>query len=178
MNLIVGAPSWLVLLLALALLAAAAEDAIRLRISNLTCAAVLAGALLAMVLQGFSLSLWQNLALCIGILSIGTPMFAAGWMGGGDVKLLAALGVWLDLQSAIALLAAVFLAGGAIAAIYIAVRRIRGAPKEKRASGRIPYGLAIVAGAAFVFGLQLSQARSDPYGARDMEKWRLNGVVH
>ena len=50
MNLIVGSPVWLTILLALALAAAAIEDAVRLRISNLTCATVLIGAILAMAL--------------------------------------------------------------------------------------------------------------------------------
>ena len=38
MNLIVGAPWWLIIILMLALGAAAIEDAVRLRISNLICA--------------------------------------------------------------------------------------------------------------------------------------------
>lgn len=173
MNLIVGSPWWLIAFLALALLAAAAEDVVRLRISNVTCASVLLGALIAMVLHGFSWSLWQNLALCVGILLIGLPVFAAGWMGGGDVKLLAALGLWLDLQAALGLLAAVFLAGGLVAILFIGVKRMRGVPREKRRSGRVPYGLAIVAGAAFVFSTQLSQASSDPYGSHNLNKWRL-----
>jgi len=41
MNLAAEAPTWLLLVLALLLAAAAVEDAVRLRISNLTCALIL-----------------------------------------------------------------------------------------------------------------------------------------
>src|SRR5207302_10328007 len=60
MNLIIGSPWWLIALLFLALVAAALEDGLRLRISNLTCAAVVIGALVAAGFHGFSSALWQN----------------------------------------------------------------------------------------------------------------------
>ena len=154
MNLIFSAPIWLIGILALTLIAAAIEDLVRLRISNVTCGIVFFAALLAMILHGFSTSLWQNAVVCIGILIIGMPAFAKGWFGGGDVKLLAALGLWLNLQAALGLLAAVFIAGGIIALIYILVRTIWGV---HRRDGRIAYGLAIVAGALFIFGSQLHE---------------------
>ena len=94
MNLIVGAPQWIVVLLFLALIAAAIEDALRLRISNITCAAVVILAVVAMAYHGFTLSLWQNVVVFIAILVLGTPAFAAGWFGGGDVKLFAGLGAF------------------------------------------------------------------------------------
>lgn len=157
MNLIVGAPVWLSFLLFLVLAAAAAEDAFRYRISNLTCAAVILLAVVATALQGFSLSLWQNVLICFAILAIGMPAFAAGWVGGGDVKLLAAVGLWLDLRAASGLVAAVFIAGGVLALIYIALRRVT-RPNARSSSdyAKVPYGLAIVFGATFIFGMQLS----------------------
>jgi len=160
MNLITGAPLWLIAFLSLCLLAAAAEDAARLRISNLTCAAIFAAALVAITIEGVSADLWQNFVLAIGILIVGTAAFAAGWLGGGDVKLLAAIGFWLDLRAATALIASVFVAGGLIASIYIVVRLIRGRKGRSRA---IPYGLAVVAGAVFVFGIQLNQHHSNAF---------------
>ena len=164
MNLIVGAPSWLILLLAMALIAAAVEDALRFRISNLACAVVFVAALAAMGLHGFSWSLWQNALVCLVILAVGTGAFAAGWLGGGDVKLLAAIGLWLDLRSAVGLLAAVFIAGGLVALAYLLVRKI--VPSRRNIDSRhsrIPYGLAIVVGAAFIFTIQLSDRHSDPF---------------
>ena len=164
MNLIVGAPSWLVAILALTLVAAAVEDALRLRISNVTCAAVLVTALVAMGLHGFSSSLWQNAVVCIGILVIGMPIFAAGWLGGGDVKLLAAIGLWLDFRAATGLVVAVLMLGGLLALAFIVGRRIvRRENRARQHDAKMPYGLAIVAGAFFILGTQVMHKASNPF---------------
>jgi prepilin peptidase CpaA len=146
-------------LLAAALAAAAIEDAVRLRISNATCLVVLAAAIVAMALQGFPLALWQNLVVFVVLLVLGTLAFATGKVGGGDVKLLACLGLWVNFSAAPWLVASIFLAGGLVALVYIVVgllRRSRRRDDGKRIGQRqIPYGLAIVAGAALVFTGQL-----------------------
>jgi prepilin peptidase CpaA len=164
MNLIVAAPWWLIALLMLALGAAAVEDAVRYRISNLTCAAVLIAALVAVAVQGFSSGLWQNFALFAAFLAVGTLAFAAGWLGGGDVKLLASIGLWLDLRAAVGLIAAVFIAGGLVALVYIVARRmVHAAGPSIGRHAQIPYGLAVVAGALFMFGTQLSHPHPTKY---------------
>ena len=156
MNLVPDAPTWLLILLFVALAAAAIEDFVRLKISNITCLAVLITALIAMGLQGFPVALWQNAVVFAALLAVGTPLFAAGKMGGGDVKLFACLGLWVNLSAGVWLVATALMAGGVLALIYIAVRywRVaRGGQKYK--SKGIPYGLAIVAGAALIFAGQL-----------------------
>jgi len=162
MNLIVGAPSWLVAFLFLCLIAAAIEDAIRLRISNVTCVAVIVGAIVSMAVHGFSTGLWQNAVVFVAILAIGTALFSAGWLGGGDVKLFAALGLWVDLQAALGLVVAIMIAGGFLAAIYLVWWRVTRREKG-RESRRLPYGLAILAGTLFIFGVQLTARASNPY---------------
>jgi prepilin peptidase CpaA len=164
MNLIIGAPWWLVAFLVLVLIAAALEDALRFRISNITCAAVFAGALVAMALHGFAWDLWQNALLCLAILAVGTIAFAAGWLGGGDIKLLAAIGLWFDLSAAAGLIAAVFVAGGLVGLLYIGGRRLVHATRLSAArQAKIPYGLAIVAGTAFMLANQVSHRHADPF---------------
>jgi prepilin peptidase CpaA len=163
MNLIVGAPIWLVAVLFIALAGAAIEDAVRLRISNLTCGAVFFAAILAMALHGFPLSLWQNALICLAILAIGMPAFAAGWVGGGDIKLLAAVGLWLDLNAVVGLVAAVFMAGGILAIVYITARRVTRPNTSPSDYARVPYGLAIVFGALLIFGIQLSQPTKNSF---------------
>ena len=160
MNLVPGAPVWLLALLFAAMAAGAIEDSIRLRISNITCAAVFVMALVAMGLQGFSLDLWQNGLVFAALLTCGTLMFSAGKIGGGDVKLFASLGLWVNISAGIWLLSFSLLAGGVLAVIYIAVRHFRGGAKSKG----IPYGLAIVAGASMVFAGQLGlmKAKAQP----------------
>jgi prepilin peptidase CpaA len=166
-NLIVGSPSWLIVILLAAIAAAAIEDAIRLRISNITCAVVLVAAIVAMGFDGFPLALWQNAVVFVVVLAIGTAIFAAGQMGGGDVKLLACLGVWMGFGAALWLVALTLMAGGVLAIGFIATRPLRRKdPKSgKPASKNIPYGLAIAAGACIVFCGQLGLFTSAPTAA-------------
>lgn len=152
MNLLLSSPSWVVGVLFIVIAAAAVEDALRLRISNWTCLAVFLLALIAAGLHGLSPSLWQNLLTFLVLLLLGTFAFSAGALGGGDVKLLASLGLWLDIRSAIWFLAAVLIAGGVLALLLIAGRLIfEGPVGRSRRKQRIPYGIAIAAGAIISF---------------------------
>ena len=160
MNLAAGAPQWLALVLAVLLIAAAVEDAVRLRISNLTVLLVIIGSGVAAVVVGPGAGLWENLAVFAALLTIGTPLFAAGKLGGGDVKLLAAAGLWFDLGGAARMLVMVLIAGGALALLVLAVRMpswneaIRRRALILQPGGGIPYGVAIAAGALIAMALQ------------------------
>jgi len=159
-NLAAEAPLWLALIFTALLAVAATEDAARLRISNVTILLVIAGAVTAAIIAGVQLDLWQNLAAFAVLLVAGTPLFAAGKLGGGDVKLLAAAGLWFSIKSAVWMLAAVMLAGGVLALIVIALRMFSWseAARERmvvlRPKGGIPYGVAIAAGALIAMALQ------------------------
>ena len=153
-NLIVGAPLWLIVPLAVALIAAVVEDAVRLRISNLICGSVLLLCLIAMAIKGFPIDLWRNVVVFLIVLVAGTLAFSARLIGGGDLKLFAAVALWMTFSAALWLAAAVFLSGGVLATLFILARLMRrstSTPKGKY----IPYGLAIVAGAFLVFSAQL-----------------------
>ncbi|MGH6658313.1 MAG: A24 family peptidase [Sphingomicrobium sp.] len=151
MNLAAAAPLWLYLLLAACLGAAAVEDAVRLRIANFTCGAIALLAMIAFMVTGPHWSIWENLLVFIGVLIVGTFAFSAGVVGGGDVKLLAAVGLWTPFKSALPLLSVIFLAGGALAlAAMLAWQFRRSAPSPVK-TRRIPYGVAIASGAAIVF---------------------------
>lgn len=147
MNLISLAPLWLVVLFCCLLAAAAIEDALRFRISNILPLAVVAGAVGAAAIHGPSWSLWQNAVVFVAILAIGTIAFASKLLGGGDVKLFAAVGLWLEFKSALAFVSLVFLAGGVVALAYLAARLFRGAGDGRKGGTRIPYGIAIALGA-------------------------------
>lgn len=149
MNLLSAAPAWLLIVFACAMLAAAVEDALRLRISNITTLVVLAGAVAAALIDGPTWSLWQNGLAFLVLLLLGTAAFAGGWLGGGDVKLLAVTALWFDLRAAVWFVAMVFLSGGIVAIAYLVARPFRKSPLDKR-SRRIPYGIAIAVGAALV----------------------------
>jgi prepilin peptidase CpaA len=159
-NLTVEAPQGLALLLAILLVAAAVEDAARLRISNVTVLPVIAGAAFAAIFVGPELRLWQNLAVFAGLIAIGTPLFAAGKLGGGDVKLLAAAGLWFDLSGAARMLVAVAVAGGVLALLILLARMASWGEAARRRvvvlrpRAGIPYGVAIAAGALIAMALQ------------------------
>lgn len=156
MTLAALAPSWLLLLLALVLIAAAVQDAVSMRITNTLSSAVILLALTAMALHGFAFPMWQNGALFFALLLVGTGVFATGNLGGGDVKLLAAIGLWFKLADAFWLLIAIAIAGGLLALVMIVGRRLIASAGGKRPSrGFIPYGVAIVAGSAFVLGIEI-----------------------
>ena len=160
MNLTAEAPQWLALILAILLIAAAVEDAVRLRISNLTVGLVLVAAIVAAITAGFDLRLWQNLVVFVALVAVGTPMFAAGKLGGGDVKLLASAGLWFDFAGALWLLIAVALAGGVLALLVLVLRSFNWSEEIRRRvvllrpGGGIPYGVAIAAGALIAMAFQ------------------------
>lgn len=169
MNLLRDAPLWAQLLLVALLIAAAAQDIAQRRISNWLCLGVIIAAVAAAIAIGPTFALWQN-ALCFALLlALGIPLFAGGWLGGGDVKLFAALGLWANFDTILALLAAILITGGVLALISLTVRKGRAA---RRAKG-LPYGVAIAVGASLTL-LQpaLFDAKSSPSNPLDLKASR------
>lgn len=101
--------------------------------------------------MGTGLPLWPGvalqLALAAGVLVIFAGLFALGLMGGGDVKLLAALALWLPLPRFIELIVIMSLAGGILTLAMV----VRHRWQRRLGQPEIPYGLAIVAAAAWAF---------------------------
>ena len=151
MNLAASAPLWLVAALFFVLLAAAIEDGWRMRIANLFSVAIIVGALIAAILAGFPLALWQNGVMFAALLAVGTFLFGAGLLGGGDVKLLASSALWFDFGGGWQMLVAVALVGGLLAIVLLSIRPMISAPGRwtilTKGSG-IPYGIAIAGGVA------------------------------
>jgi prepilin peptidase CpaA len=91
--------------------------------------------------------LWPALAAGAGVLAGGTALFAAGLVGGGDVKLAAAVAVWVGTGALSEFLVVTTLAGGLLALAMLPAqlwRRLRG---HGQAGRGVPYGVAIVAAA-------------------------------
>lgn len=154
MTLLSSAPAWLTIILFLLLTAAAAEDVWRLQIEDWMSALVAIGAFLAVAIDGPVGGIWENLLLFAAVLGVGTLLFARGWMGGGDVKLLAACALWLDLSHGWKMLVAVAVAGGLETLIVMILRlmpwpsNLRRQLAVLRRGEAIPYGVAIAAGMA------------------------------
>ena len=160
MNLAESAPQWLAGIFALLLVAAAVQDAARLRISNILCLLVLVGAFVAVALEGPEGALWQNIVVFGALLAAGTPLFAAGKFGGGDVKLLASVGLWFDFWGALQMIVSVFIAGGLLALVVLGLRMFGWSEKARqrvqllRPRSGIPYGVAIALGALTAVAMQ------------------------
>jgi prepilin peptidase CpaA len=93
-------------------------------------------------------------ALGAAVFAVFAGLFALGWMGGGDVKLLGALALWLPLELLLKMLVAMSLAGGVLTLAVVAVHRFR----KLETSPEVPYGVAIAAAALWVIGeLYLNQ---------------------
>ena len=142
----INGPFTEILLLALAalLVIAAVIDVRTFTISNRLNATV---ALLApLYWLSIALSPWPGvaiqLALGLGVFILLAAAFYAGMMGGGDVKLAAALALWFSPASTVKFLVLMSLAGGVLTLAVVALHRAR------RREGRpeIPYGVAIAFG--------------------------------
>lgn len=149
------------LALAALLLAAAWQDLRTLRIGNrfsVALAAVFAVWTAAGFADGsFALSsLGLSLACAAGLFVLGAAAFAAGMIGGGDAKLLAAIGLFAGPALVVDLLLVTALAGGLIglavmAGAPIGPASVRGeATMRDRMRSRVPYGPAIAAGGLWV----------------------------
>lgn len=151
MNLLRDAPLWAHLILIALLLAAAAQDVAQRRISNWLSLGVIAVAVAAAVVLGPTVTLWQNGVVFALMIALGMPLFAAGWLGGGDVKLFAALGLWVDFSAVLPLLSSILIAGGVLALLSLAIKGGKAARKSKG----LPYGVAIAVGTAVVLATPL-----------------------
>lgn len=141
----------LLIALAIALVTAAFTDIRRRQIDNWLNLAIAAGAPAFWWASG--LSLWPDVALQLGVavlaFAVFAGLFALRWMGGGDVKLLTVLALWIEPTMFLQLLVVMALAGGALT-VVMAAWRIARHQREKLA---IPYGVAISFGALWVLAI-------------------------
>jgi prepilin peptidase CpaA len=103
--------------------------------------------------------LWQSVAAMV-MLAAGFGLFAAGWFGGGDAKLLAAASLWFGWPALAHFLIYTALAGGVLA-IVVAFwsmldidQEVRGHTWIKRwmnIKPDVPYGVAFAVGGILAF---------------------------
>jgi prepilin peptidase CpaA len=137
---------------------AAAMDLLTMTIPNRISLALVAGFLAAAPLAGLSLEAFlTHVGVGLAVLAAGVGMFALGWMGGGDAKLLAAASLWIGFDKLLMYFGQVAILGGVLAIAILIYRKlpVRALPMPEwalrlhvKGSG-IPYGLAI-AGAALL----------------------------
>lgn len=133
--------------LGLLLVSAGIEDARSRNIANWKNAAIALLAPLWWWANG--LALWPDLAIQLGVAGLVfgffVGAFAIGQMGGGDVKLLGALALWLPVQPLIGMLMLMSLIGGALTLVMVGERwtQLRGGLTKLpwRTIGPIAFGL-------------------------------------
>jgi prepilin peptidase CpaA len=128
-------------------LGAAIADIRTRKIPNVLCGALAAAAVAVSVPHGWA-AVAATVAIILAVFTAGTFAFERGWLGGGDVKLLAACSGFAGYPGSITLILYVAIAGAIVSLFEAArLRRLRGL--------KVPYGVAI-AGGACAFALSTS----------------------
>ena len=152
----------LLVALAIALLFAAFTDIRHRQIDNWLNAGIALGAPLFWWASG--LSLWPGVAIQLGIalgaFVILAGLFALRAMGGGDVKLLTALALWIPATQYFELLLMMALVGGVLT-IVMGGWHVMRRQKERLA---IPYGVAISAAGLWVLSVHYYPNASQAIG--------------
>lgn len=131
----------LVVALVIALCRAAVTDWLRRDISNALNLAIALGA----PLYWYSTSLWIwpdvafQIVLAVVVFAIFFAMFALNAMGGGDVKLLTALALWISPPDMLKLVFVMALLGGVLTLLMMVRHRLMRSEEPLE----IPYGIAI-----------------------------------
>jgi prepilin peptidase CpaA len=155
------------------LVIAAVEDVRERRIANWLTLGVAALWPLWVVVSPAPVAWLGALALAAAVLAVGFALFARGWLGGGDVKLIAAVSLWAGPEHMLLFALVTSLAGGVLALATLSWQRLLGplglhlqalgllggrpaatASEEPAAPATLPYGVAIAAGGVAV-ALQL-----------------------
>jgi prepilin peptidase CpaA len=138
----------LLIALAIALVFAAVTDLRSRTISNRLNIGIVVAAPVFWWTSG--LGLWPDVAIqlgvAVGVFAVLCGLFAAGLMGGGDVKLLTALALWIEPNAFMQLLIIMAIAGGVLTIVMGAWHFLQN-QKERLA---IPYGVAIAFGGLWV----------------------------
>ena len=141
----------LLIALAIALVFAAISDIRHRRIANWLNGAIALGAPLYWFASG--MAPWPDMVIqlgfAIGVFAVCTGIFALGLIGGGDIKLVGAIALWLSPAAFVNMLLVMGVMGGLIAIGFI-IRRVVFKPKTP---GVLPYGVAIAVGALFALGM-------------------------
>lgn len=128
-------------MLAIALVIAAFTDLRSRRIGNWLTGAIAIGAPLFWWASG--LSLWPEVAMQLGValatFAVLAGLFAIRAMGGGDVKLLTALALWIEPMAFVRLIMVMALLGGVLTIAFGGWHLMR----RQRDKIAIPYGVAI-----------------------------------
>jgi len=135
--------------LVLILLSAGIEDARTREIANWKNAAIalMAPAWWWVLGYGWADVAWQ-VGIAVGVFALFVGAFHFGWMGGGDVKMIGALALWLPGQTLLFMLMVMSIIGGVLTLIMMFDHWRRKAP----GAVETPYGVAIAMASMLALG--------------------------
>jgi len=139
---------------------AAIYDVMTMTIPNRLSLLLLATFVLAALLVSFG---WYETALHLAagalVLAVGIGLFAAGWVGGGDVKFAAGTALWLGFGQLLEYLFISALAGGVLTLLILVMRRMPlpavaqnwvWLERLHNPTNGVPYGVALAFGGLMV----------------------------
>ncbi|MBL9067558.1 MAG: prepilin peptidase [Sphingopyxis sp.] len=133
----------LMVILGLLMIAAAISDLRSRTISNELNAAIALLAIPFWIASG--LALWPDMPVQLGaafaVFLVFAGLFAIGAMGGGDVKMIGAVMLWIPLPLFLPMLTVMAVGGGILSAVMLIHMKIR----RSETPVEVPYGVAIAA---------------------------------
>ena len=133
---------------------------------------------LAALATGEAGTAWPNAAIAVAVLLAGIVIWRCGWLGGGDVKLIAALSLWAGPDHLASFLLAVALSGGLLALAIVLAGRLAHSPTATllqvhagrwfpvaapalasvapQGAASLPYGMAVALGGCWLVRLLLA----------------------
>ena len=136
-------------------------DVSTMTIPNWISLTLIVGFFFLATLAGMDLSaIGLHAAVGLGALVVGFTLFAFGFIGGGDAKILAASSLWIGWSGILPYLIAVTFAGGALSLLLLGIRRTplpailmsrAWISRLHNSESGIPYGIALAIGGLTVF---------------------------
>lgn len=140
---------------------AAVSDLLTMTIPNMVSVILVAGFALFALYIGAPMEMVMSHVLCaVAMLALAFGMFVAGWIGGGDAKLFAAIALWLGWERLPEYGVWVALLGGALTLVIVLIRFydlpefvLKAGFMRRLADkgGGIPYGIALAIGGLLVY---------------------------
>jgi len=140
---------------------AAAMDFFTMTIPNRASIALVAGFFAAAVLGGLGwFDVLKHMAAAVVVLAVAIVLFARGWIGGGDAKLMSAAVLWFGFDQLLDYCVGVTLVGGLLTMLILSYRNvippimIAGRDWAERLHDKkagVPYGLALGAAALWLY---------------------------
>jgi prepilin peptidase CpaA len=153
--------AFILLLFPMLMAFAASSDLLTMTISNKLVLALIAGFLALALLTGLSASvIGSHLGSGALVLVVAFGCYAAGWIGGGDAKLAAAIALWFGFDQVVTYLLYASLLGGVLTLLVL---RFRSEPlpavlarqgwvmRLHNENAGVPYGIALAAAALIVY---------------------------